>query len=93
MAIVVELDFGVETGFYFRGKWPNQLLDAIAEKKEEIHKSLSANPLEPDMLMAERIFRVEGRDYLVTFGVDQKRASKNVFRVMYVECVAPSRKR
>ncbi len=45
------------------------------------------------MLIAERRFRVDGRDYQVTFGIDKKRASKNVFRVLYVERVTPSRKR
>jgi hypothetical protein len=68
-------------------------MDAIAENKEAIYKSLAPNPLEPDMLVAERTFRVEGHDYAVTFGIDRPRASQNVFRVMYVERVAPPGKR
>ncbi len=88
MAITVELDLRVEAEFYFRGKWPNALLDLIAEKKEEIYKSLRPNPLEPDMLIAERTFRVGARDYVVTFGIDQRRTTQSVFRVMHIERVA-----
>lgn len=83
----------MDAGFYYLGRWPNVLMDAIAEKKEEIYKSLAPNPLEPDMLVAERTFRVEGRDYVVTFGIDKQRASQNVFRVMHVARAAPSGKR
>ena len=93
MAIEVELDLVVEAQFYFLGRWPNALLDAIASKKEEIHESLRPNPLEPDMLSAERTFRVNGRDYVVTFGVEVRRRSQSVFRVMYVDRLAPTRKR
>ena len=68
-------------------------MDAIAEKKEEIYKSLRPNPLEPDMLIAERTFRVGGRDYVATFGIDQQRATQDVFRVMHIERVVSPMKR
>jgi hypothetical protein len=64
-------------------------MDAIAEKKEEIYKSLKPNPLEPDMLVAGRTFRVDNGDYVVTFGIDERRATQSVFRVMHIERAGP----
>ena len=93
MAVVVELDFRVDAGFYWLGLWPNALMDAISENDEEIYRSLAPNPLEPDMLVAERTFRVEGRDYRVTFGVQKWRADQNVFRVTRVERLSLPKKR
>lgn len=45
------------------------------------------------MLVAQRTFRVEGHDYVVIFGIDKKRASQNVFRVMHIERVIPAKRR
>jgi hypothetical protein len=87
------LDFKVDAGFYYLGRWPNSLVDAIGEKKEEIYKSLRPNPLEPDMLVASRTFRIKDRDYEVTFGVEVERASQNIFRVINVRRVPSFRKR
>jgi hypothetical protein len=83
----------VDVGFYFRGQWPNALMEAISEHAVEVYKSLAPNPLEPDMLVAERTFRVEGCEYRVTFGVEKWRASQNVVRVMRVQRLAPAGKR
>jgi len=85
LAVTVELDLRVDMEFYWLGRWPNALMDAVAVKADEIYQSLAPNPLEPDMLVAVRTFHVEGRDYRVTFGVEKWRAYQNVFRVMRVE--------
>ena len=85
MAVTVELDLRVDMEFYWLGRWPNAVMLAIAEKEDEIYRSLAPNPLEQDMLGAVRTFHVEGRDYRVTFGIEKWRAYQNVFRVMRVE--------
>ena len=90
MAICVQYDLHVAAHFWFRDTWPIALVAAIKEQKGEIYKSLAPNPLEPDMLVAERTFQVEGHDYVVIFGIDRKRAFKNIFRVMYVERAVPT---
>jgi hypothetical protein len=36
---------------------------------------------------------VDGHDYVVIFGIDKKRASQNVFRVMHIERVVPTKRR
>jgi hypothetical protein len=93
LGVAVELDLLVDVGFYFRGQWPNALMDAISENADEIYKSLAPNPLEPDMLVAERTFRVDEYDYRVTFGVEKWRALQNVIRVLQVRRLTPNKKR
>lgn len=93
MAVSIELDLLVDAEFYWLGLWPNALLDAIYEQAEDIYKSLAPNPLDPEMLVAERVFRVEGRDYRVLCGVERWRASQEIFRVTRVERAGLARKR
>jgi hypothetical protein len=87
LAIRVELDKEVRRGFFYWDRWPNQLLDAIAEVKTDIYQSLAPHPLYHDTLVAERSFKVRRHRYLVIFAVERARASQNVFRIMRIDCI------
>ena len=85
MAVTLEFDFRVEAGFYYLGRWPIALMDAIDKRKVEMFNNLTQNPLVPDTFIAYGSFVVEDREFLVTFGANQHQLNNHTLRVLHIE--------
>jgi hypothetical protein len=85
LAVNLEFDFRVEAGFYYLGRWPIALMDAIGQRKAEMFDALRRNPLVPDDFVACGSFVVQSREFHVIFGADQRRLSQHILRVMHIE--------
>jgi len=85
MDVQLEFDFRVEAGFYYLGRWPIALMEAIGQRKAEMFAALQPNPLEPEFLIAQGTFTVEGSVFQVTFGADRRRHREHIFRVMHID--------
>ncbi len=84
MVAHLELDFLIEAGFYYLGRWPIALMDAIGQKKDQEFEALQPNPLEPESFIASDTFVVEDRVFDVIFGSDKQRQRQYILRVMAI---------
>jgi hypothetical protein len=82
LVVHLEFDLLIEAGFYYLGRRPIELMDAIGAKKEQEFNALVPNPLDPELLTTTDTFLVGGHTFVVTFGSDKRRKSLGIFRVM-----------
>jgi hypothetical protein len=85
VVVRLELDFLVEAGFYYLGRWPIALMDAITGGKEAAFRALEPNPLDPESLITSANFSIDKRTFLVTFGADKAQYRQCILRVMAIQ--------
>jgi hypothetical protein len=85
LPVSVELSRRVDGEFFWYGRWPNALLEAINERKEDIFKKLARSLFYSQGYGAYEDFSVENQQFRVTFGASQQDMDRRVFNVDFVE--------
>lgn len=83
----MDFDWKVDADFFWKGLWPIALIDEIGRHKDELFKALARNTLEPDMLITQATYTVEGHEYLVICGSDPQNTREKLLRVVQVRLV------
>jgi hypothetical protein len=85
MSVSVELSRRVDGEFFWYGRWPNALLEAINDKKEDLFKKLTPILFDPQSYGAYEDFSVEDQQFRVTLGASQQDMDHHRFNVDFVE--------